>query len=570
MNVLYSYFANFPRFTYLSRFGRVALCLAIATISLHSFSAQAASFYASVSKNKVAKNEVFQLRVVSDEKASSDDIDFTVLSNDFLLGRPSFGSSVNIINGTRSNKSEWTISLAATHIGIVTIPSFELNGQKTQPIAIQVAPDEQTPAVKDLVEVQTQLSTSELYPNESALLKARLIIKADPRRLQNPTVSPPAVLPSTVEGLELKAASEANQYQTVLDGVEVTVVDQDFRITAKETGTYQLREPVFKGTIVYGSNYGGGTRLVPIETKAKSYTIAVNAKPADYQGIWLPTNKLSLTQQWTDAQGNAISGESYKTQVGESITREVQLQVSGLTQEQLPNIKVNYPPSLSIYDEKPQFTTLENGDVVMTVKQVLIPRQSGDIALPEVFVDWWNTVSKQQQASKIPGLTLNVTPNDTPLVATPTPVQSATKVETITVKDAGFWPYLTALFATLWMITGMFAWRLKHSLAAKQTTNYATSISSEYQAVKNALSGFDAGNVDGITITATVKAWLDNVKLSEEDHLAINEALNQVNQALYSSTPQEIKTDQLKKLVERIQKQQAKMHKVEPKSLAQL
>lgn len=565
MNVLYSYFANFPQFIYFSRLGRIALCLAIAAISLNSFSVQAASFYASVSKNKVVKNEVFQLRVVSDEKLSSDDIDFTVLNSDFLLGRPSFGSSVNIINGTRSNKSEWTISLAATHIGIVTIPSFELNGQKTQPIAIQVAQDEQTPAVKDLVEVQTQLSTSELYPNESALLKARLIIKADPRRLQNPTVSPPAV-----EGLELKAASEANQYQTVLDGVEVTIVDQDFRITAKEAGSYQLREPVFKGTIVYGSNYGGGTRLLPIETKAKSYTITVNAKPADYQGIWLPTDKLLLTQKWTDAQGNTISGESYKTQVGESITREVNLQVSGLTQDQLPNIKVNYPTSLSIYDEKPQFTTLENGDVVMTVKQVLIPRQSGDIALPEISIDWWNTVNKQQQASKIPGLTLNVTPNDTPLVATPTPVQSATKVETITVKDAGFWPYLTALFATLWMITGMFAWRLKHSLAAKQTTNYATSISSEYQAVKNALSGFDAGNIDGITITATVKAWLDSVELSEEDHLAISKALNQVNQALYSSTPQEIKTDQLKKLVERIQKQQAKMHKIESKSLAQL
>jgi len=560
MNVLHSPFANSPRFAYISRLGRLALFLAIAALSLNSFSVQAASFYASVSKNKVVKNEVFQLRVVSDQKASSDDIDFTVLSRDFLLGRPSFGSSINIINGTRSNKSEWTISLAATHIGIVTIPSFELNGQNTQPIAIQVAQDEQAPEVNDLVEVQTQLSTTELYPNESALLKARLIIKADPRRLQNPTIAPPAV-----EGLELNAASEANQYQTVLDGVEVTVVDQDFRITAKEAGTYQLNEPVFKGTIVYGSNYSGGTRLVPIETKAKTYSITVNPKPSNYQGIWLPTSKLSLTQKWTDSQGNAISGDSYKTQVGESITREVNLLVAGLTQEQLPNIKLSYPTSLSIYDEKPQFTTLDNGDVVMTMKQVLIPRQSGDIALPEITVDWWNTTAKQQQASKVSGLTLNVKQNDTPLVATPTPVQPTTKVETVTVKDTGIWPYLTALFAVLWVITGVLAWRFKSS-ASDQSTATETTSSSEYQAVKNALSG----KVDGIAMSAAIKAWLNTVVLEEQEQVAINKALNDINQALYSSTPQEIKTDELEKLVERIQKQQAKRSKVKPETLAKL
>jgi hypothetical protein len=560
MNVFHSPFANSPRFAYISRLGRLALFLAIAALSLNSFSVQAASFYASVSKNKVVKNEVFQLRVVSDQKASSDDIDFTVLSSDFLLGRPSFGSSINIINGTRSNKSEWTISLAATHIGIVTIPSFELNGQKTQPIAIQVAQDEQAPEVNDLVEVQTQLSTTELYPNESALLKARLIIKADPRRLQNPTVAPPAV-----EGLELNAASEANQYQTVLDGVEVTVVDQDFRITAKEAGTYQLNEPVFKGTIVYGSNYSGGTRLVPIETKAKTYSITVNPKPSNYQGIWLPTSKLTLTQKWTDSQGNAISGDNYKTQIGESITREVNLQVAGLTQEQLPNIKLSYPTSLSIYDEKPQFTTLDNGDVVMTMKQVLIPRQSGDIALPEITVDWWNTTAKQQQASKVSGLTLNVTQNDTPLVAAPTPVQPTTKVETVTVKDAGIWPYLTALFAVLWVFTGVLAWRFKSS-ASDQSTSTETTSSSEYQAVKNALSG----KVDGIAMSAAIKAWLNTAVLEEQEQVAINKALNDINQALYSSTPQEIKTDELEKLVERIQKQQAKRSKVKPETLAKL
>ncbi|MCE7631027.1 BatD family protein, partial [Vibrio fluvialis] len=204
----------------LSTLNRLVIGLSTLLMCIVSLSAQAANFYASVSKNKVAKNEVFQLTVVSDQKASGDDIDFSVLDKDFFMSRPSFSSSVNIINGSRSNRSEWTVSLAANRLGVVTIPSFELNGARTQPIALQVTQDEQAPNSDDLVEVRSQLSRSTLYPSESALFKARLIIKADPRRLQDPKIAPPSV-----DGMELKAASEPNQYQTVMDGIQVTVVD---------------------------------------------------------------------------------------------------------------------------------------------------------------------------------------------------------------------------------------------------------------------------------------------------------------------------------------------------------
>jgi hypothetical protein len=109
------------------------------------------------------------------------------------------------------------------------------------------------------------------------------------------------------------------------------------------------------------------------------------------------------------------------------------------------------------------------------------------------------------------------------------------------------------------------AWRFKSS-ASDQSTSTETTSSSEYQAVKNALSG----KVDGIAMSAAIKAWLNTAVLEEQEQVAINKALNDINQALYSSTPQEIKTDELEKLVERIQKQQAKRSKVKPETLAKL
>lgn len=546
----------------LSTLNRLVIGLSTLLMCIVSLSAQAANFYASVSKNKVAKNEVFQLTVVSDQKASGDDIDFSVLDNDFFMSRPSFSSSVNIINGSRSNRSEWTVSLAANRLGVVTIPSFELNGARTQPIALQVTQDEQAPNSDDLVEVRSQLSRSTLYPSESALFKARLIIKADPRRLQDPKIAPPSV-----DGMELKAASEPNQYQTVMDGIQVTVVDQDFRITASEAGDFTLTEPSFKGALIYGSSYRGSTRILPLQTTPKTYTLHVDPKPADYQGAWLPTSKLILSEQWLDSQGKPISGSHFATKVGDSITREVTVQVTGLTQEQLPNISLSYPGSVRVYDEKPQFATLDNGDVTMTLKQVLIPRQSGDIALPKVTMQWWDTVTKAQKNTTADGLTLSVAAGDPGTVTASTPLPATpAQVHTITVNDAGFWPYLTALFALLWLATLGLAWRWKSSPGKAAPQSSAQPVAdTPYEQLQQALN-----RDDGIAISRALNVWMQHVTLTDAETAQLTLALHELNQSLYGALPGNYNSNDLKRLTKAIHKQQPKRKKQVKSPLASL
>lgn len=545
----------------LSPLNRLLVGLSTLLMCLISVSAHAATVYASVSKNKVVKNEVFQLTVVSDQKASGDDLDFRALDQDFFMSRPSFSSSMNIINGSRSNRSEWTVSLAANRLGVVTIPSFELHGAKTQPIAIQVTQDEQAPSSDDLVEVRSQLSRSTLYPNESALLKARLIIKADPRRLQDPKIAPP-----TIDGMELKAASEPNQYQTVMDGIQVTIVDQDFRITASQAGDFTLTEPSLQGALIYGSSYNGGTRILPLKTTPKTYTIHVEPKPADYQGTWLPTSQLTLREQWLDSQGKPITGNRYATKVGDSITREVTVQVTGLTQEQLPNIHLTYPDSVRVYDEKPQFATLDNGDVTMTLKQVLIPRQTGDITLPKVAMQWWDTVTKAQKTASADGLTLNVAAGEPSTVTASTPLHAApAQVQTVTVNDAGFWPYLTALFALLWLLTLGLAWRWKSSSSVTQQAPVSPADLSAYAQLQQALK-----NDDGIAISRALTVWMQQVTLTDAETAQLTLALHELNQARYSAQPSTYRSGELKRVVKAIEQQQLKRKKQVKSPLANL
>lgn len=74
-----------------------------------------------------------------------------------------------------------------------------------------------------------------LYPQQSATLRMQLAIKVDPRRLDNPQIVPPSI-----DGMKIEPASDMKQGQRIIDGLEVTVVEQAFRITAEKPGSFSL------------------------------------------------------------------------------------------------------------------------------------------------------------------------------------------------------------------------------------------------------------------------------------------------------------------------------------------
>lgn len=516
--------------------------------TLLSPSSFAANVWVTVSKNKVVKNEVFQLRIAVDKKVSSDDLDLSVLEKDFYVGRPSFGTSINIINGSRSTQSEWNISLAAQRLGTATIPAFSIDGAQSEPIAIQVSMDSDEPKVSDLIELQSSINKQTLYPNESALLKTRLIIKADPRRLQNPSVIPPQV-----QGLTLDAIGEPNQYQSVLDGVEVTILDQNYRVTADNAGEFTLSSIGFTGSVVYGNNRTGTTKLVSANTKPKTFVIKVNPVPDNYQGTWLPASSLTLSQQWSDSEGNRIQSDKLDAKVGDSITREITLDIQGMTSERFPDIKVNYQNTVRIYQEKPQFSQLDDGTTRMTLTQVLIPQQQGEIKLNDIQINWWNSQTESPAVAKIDGLTLNVAPgdlvNNNESIVLNAPTQSP---QTVVVKDSGFWPYLTALFASLWVITSVLLIK-----RGKQPTQLSTENLEQQLGSQALLSAIERG--DSARASYLAKEWLAQLTLKDSTLIEqINLELKAMLQSQYSPSSGSWDSAQLVGLIRKAEKQNAK------------
>lgn len=508
-------------------------------------SAMANTLTATVSSNQVTKAEVFQLRLTYDDKIDSDRIDFSVLQNQFFLGQPSFGSSLNYVNGKRSSRSEWTIALKAKQLGTISIPSFSIDGASSQPIVIKVSQDKDLPKPSELVTIQAQLDKKSLYPNEATQLKTRLIIKSDPRRLQDVKISPPAGKSFTVE-----QEGEPNQYQTIINGVEATVVDQTFKVIATQSGSHILNSLGFEATFVFGNNRSGTTKLLPVKIAPEQLAIDVKAKPADSDLVWLPTSKLTLSQQWLNDQGNPVSliKQPLELKLGDSITRQLTLTIQGIEAENFPDISLIYPDAVRHYSEKPQFKTLDNGQTQMTIRQVLIAQHAGKAALPPISIPWFDTQNDVAKQTQVDGVELNI--EAVAITANPeisAPINTTQQVVT----QSGFWPYLTILFALLWLIT-----LLWHVNSRNKNTAINTTTENHANEFKQVISTVESN--DTVQIQYAVKHWLTTQKgKNDQIEQQILAELSIMATKQYSAHPDKWNNHKLIDLIKKLYKQRA-------------
>ncbi|TMX70788.1 BatD family protein, partial [Photobacterium damselae] len=108
----------------------------------------AAQVEATVSKNIVGLNDVFQLTVKIDDSVNANALDLSPLDADFNYGTPSVSNSTSMINGVISRSTEWNVSLAAKKMGKIVIPSFRIGATESQPITITVEKNGNTSATK--------------------------------------------------------------------------------------------------------------------------------------------------------------------------------------------------------------------------------------------------------------------------------------------------------------------------------------------------------------------------------------------------------------------------------------
>ncbi len=425
---------------------------------------------ATVNTNNVEVGETLYLSIAINERVDWRDLDLSPLEPNFVFGNINPRTSYVNINGESKTETVLRIPLRVIDPLTTEVPALPIDGLLTQPIPLNIlAANEKIDTLTQDVLFKSQINATTLYPQQSAIYTMQVIAAV---QVEDISLTPPSG-----EGLTVETFGEDKQYRTVLNGRSFAVLERQYRITADYDSVEAmpddlattLQSATFSGTVPNldrrGFSTGRGTR---VSRSGENYELSIRAIPSDYEGVWLPTTALSLQENWQPDSLNRIDMSDTSVTVGDAITREITLAIDNREASLFPNINIQYPSAMSVYDERPEFRT-EGNTTIMTLKQVLIPRQAGEITLPGMTVNWWDSENHQAKTAELSAKTISINAApaqndgfpDTPILPSQT--------EVIEVKDAGWWPMIAATFALLWVVTLGMWWkssRLHHQVAS--------------------------------------------------------------------------------------------------------
>ncbi len=439
--------------TLLKRWPAQALFSALtfaATLLLCSNQAQAAtSLQASVDKNPVMLGEELLLQIELDEKVSGHQLDFSVLANDFNFSAPAISQSMQIINGRSSQSTRWQLSLFAKNTGNFVIPAFEIAGLRSDPIPLTVVAADPNGTGSDELFIESSLSSNELYVQQLVYYDVKIFFNGD---LQRGSLSQPELPGATIEqlGKDIEGSELVNgqRYQTIT---------RRYTVIVQQQGSFDLAAPWFKGEMIdrQSSRYDYFAKTKTVSALGQALKLTVKPMPDNFQGEWLVSELVALTEEWTPP-GNELTQ-------GEPVTRTITLTALDLADHQLPDLNISLPAGIKSYAEQPQSKKAERNGRLVAQKvftSAVIATQNGDLVLPAVRIPWWNSKTNELAYAELPERTLKVALNPSQpeaQVNAEAVVAAVTPANEINAQPQSvspwFWSYSSTTMLLLWLTT---------------------------------------------------------------------------------------------------------------------
>ena len=420
---------------------------------------------ATVDKNPVNANESFVLTVSADAKMSTSRLDTSALPPELVVANTRSSTQTQIINGNISHQTRWTIMLIARTEGTYTIPAFTIDGVSSRPIAVRVQTATAGATNNDNgVFIETEVDQTQAYLQSAIRYTVKLYLKYN---IQSGTLSDPQMENANI----VKVVDDQEDSETI-DGVRYRVVIRNYTITPQRSGDYQIKAPVFTGELILSqrrSLFSGFNNTKPVSVMGDDINIKVLPIPDDYAGQWLPSELVTLHEQWQPQSDNY--------QVGDPITRTISLTAVGVAEEQLPEIDIPYPPGVKTYpDQSTLHSTYRNEKLIAQRKHsvAIVPGKPGELMLPAVKIPWWNTRTNKLEYASLPAKTVTVSAGATasqsvqPPVSAPetAPLQTSSAApEQVIVEQNSL---LTWIFLALWLLTSL-AWGITAMLKKRSS-----------------------------------------------------------------------------------------------------
>lgn len=475
--------------------------LAVLMLVLLAGPVAAAGLEAQLSADRVAEGDALTLTLSLDASQATAAPDISALDKDFRILGTSSGQQVQIVNGQRSDRLSWTITLSPRHSGTLTIPAIPAGAASSDPLTLEVVAAADLPAADQAGRPQIELVAppGTVHARQQVPVTLRLTL---PEGFSNGTLQVPEVKGATLEAVGKDRVSEGQR-----GGQPVRIVERSYLLRPEAEGPLKLGAFTLSGTMpapgrradpFFGGFMGGIDPFQPgrpVSVSTEPLVLDVAPTPVGADGWALPAREVTIRDDWSADPG--------ALQVGQAVTRTVTVTALGASAVQIPDIAVGAAAGVRIYPDGTENGTVPgpkgaSGERVFRFS--VVPTAGGTAVLPAIALDWYDTGAEEARQAVLPAVTLTISgPAAAP---SPLPVAEpvAPAVEAVPVAEAAPPPRAIWLggVVALVLAAGLSGWMLllRRRRAGRQPTPRAggeTRAAAAVRAIRAAKAGDAAG-----------------------------------------------------------------------------
>jgi hypothetical protein len=377
-------------------------------------------------------------------------------------------------------------------------------------VTLTIAVNGQGPAAEPIF-LEVQVEPQNPYVQSQVLYTARLFYTVP---LLEGSLDAPNLQQASVERL-----GEDISYDSIRNGQRYRVIERRYVIYPEKSGELTIPAIQLHGRIHADTNAQPSPGLLlepdrPVQLAGDSLTLQVRPRPADYHGeYWLPSRELTLHEAWPE--------QPPSWRVGEPVTRLLTIDAKGLSAEQLPALLMPDSNAVRLYPDQLVVETRTDGNGISGHREqrlAIVPTQAGELTLPEIRLNWWDTLHDKEQVAVLPARTITVLPAVGPVSPSPpplpTPVQTAANVSPSPEKPplslpGIFWPGVSAVLLGLWLFTLLGWWRARRSRVPPPPSPVRQAPPQARRALRQACRANDAGSAARALLEWAAEVWPD-------------------------------------------------------------
>ena len=372
----------------------------------------------SVQSDEIYADQPFQYTITTDHPIQPD---LSPLEKYFHILGQSTGQQISYINGSQSRLYQYvyTLALNTNNLNLskdktgIMIPSITAGNENTRAIQLTVLKPSNTTKTSHNIEAKIEVSATPENPYVQQEIMLNIDIYLDEHTAN--LIQTMKLSPVSIDNTLVKEFPQPQIYRKNIEGKPMVIVVKKLAIFPQNSGEVHIPPITFAASILDEEQNRNPHSLLASSFFQQTKTFRVTSdplkidilpRPLDYNGTWIPTSKLTIS--------DTFMPEKSQYEVGEAINRTIEIQAENLLAEQLPEITPPEIQGVNIYNSKPEYNNSEiNGNIVGQRKQIFtyLATNPGQYVIPEIKVTWYDTKNKKTQTATLAAKKITIIPS---------------------------------------------------------------------------------------------------------------------------------------------------------------